>query len=76
MIIDSIVIITVIIGDHPIFKESFLALKRGQINMELSMIIAIIISLLLLQILPDMVLHSLLLVSIYWSLLWKKAQRI
>lgn len=49
---DVVVLIAVVVGGYPIFKESFLALKKGRINMELSMVIAIIASLLLLQILP------------------------
>ncbi|MDQ6723814.1 MAG: hypothetical protein M3Z01_06065, partial [Thermoproteota archaeon] len=35
-----IITITVIVGGYPIFKESFSALKKGRINMELSMVIA------------------------------------
>ena len=50
-----IIVIAVIVGGYPIFKESFLALKKGRINMELSMVIAIIASLLLLQFLPAIV---------------------
>ena len=45
----------VVIGGYPIFKESLLALKKGRVNMELSMVIAIIASLLLLQFLPVIV---------------------
>src|SRR6185437_7070072 len=52
---DFIIIITVIICGYPIFKESFSALKKERINMELSMVIAIIASLLLLQFLPAIV---------------------
>ncbi|MDO8640792.1 MAG: hypothetical protein Q7R33_04555, partial [Nitrosarchaeum sp.] len=32
----------VIIGGYPIFKESLYALRKGRVNMELSMVIAII----------------------------------
>ena len=55
IISDFIIIITVITCGYPIFKESFSALKKGRINMELSMVIAIIASLLLLQFLPAIV---------------------
>ncbi len=50
-----IIIVAVIVGGYPIFKESFSALKKGRINMELSMVIAIIASLLLFQFLPAIV---------------------
>ena len=55
MISNVIITLAVIIGGYPIFKESFLALKKGRVNMELSMVIAIIASLLLLQFLPAIV---------------------
>ena len=49
----NIVIITaVIVGGYPIFKESGVALRKGRINMELSMVIAIFASLFLLEFLP------------------------
>ena len=46
---------TVIIGGYPIFKESFYALRKGRVNMELSMVIAIIASLSILEFLPAIV---------------------
>ena len=52
---NTIIIIAVIVGGYPIFKESFSALKKGRINMELSMVIAIIASLILFQFLPAIV---------------------
>lgn len=52
---NAITIITVAVAGYPIFKESLLALKKGRINMELSMVIAIIASLLLFQLLPAIV---------------------
>ena len=52
---DIIITFAVIIGGYPIFKESFLALKKGRVNMELSMVIAIIASLLLFQFLAAIV---------------------
>jgi len=55
MISNIVVILAVIIGGYPIFKESLLALKKGRVNMELSMVIAIIASLLLLQFLSSIV---------------------
>lgn len=55
IISNVIIILAVIIGGYPIFKESFVALKKGRVNMELSMVIAIIASLLLLQFLPAIV---------------------
>ncbi len=55
-IVSNIIItFAVIIGGYPIFKESLLALKKGRVNMELSMVIAIIASLLLFQFLPAIV---------------------
>ncbi len=54
--LSNIVIIgTVFVCGYPIFKESFSALKKGRVNMELSMVIAIIASLLLFQLLPAIV---------------------
>ena len=50
-----IVTTTVIVGGYPLFKESLGALKKGRVNMELSMVIAIIASLALLQFLPAIV---------------------
>lgn len=50
-----IVFLTVLIGGYPIFKESFYSLAKGRINMELSMVIAIIASLLLQQFVPAIV---------------------
>lgn len=55
LISNLVIIITVVTCGYPIFKESFSALKKGRINMELSMVIAIIASLLLLQFLPPIV---------------------
>ena len=49
------VVIAVLAGGYPIFKESFVALRKGQVNMELSMVIAIIASLALYQYLPAIV---------------------
>lgn len=51
----AIVTVTVLIGGYPLFKESLHALKNGRVNMELSMVIAIIASLALLQFLPAIV---------------------
>ncbi len=52
---NTITIITVVIVGYPIFKESLSALRKGRINMELSMVIAIVASLFLLQFLPAIV---------------------
>lgn len=49
------VIVAVAAGGYPIFKESFFALKKGRVNMELSMVIAIGASLVLFQFLPAIV---------------------
>jgi heavy metal translocating P-type ATPase len=51
----AIVTVTVLIGGYPLFKESLHALRNGRVNMELSMVIAIIASLALLQFLPAIV---------------------
>ena len=50
-----VVTITVLVGGYPLFKESLYALRKGRVNMELSMVIAIIASLALLQFLPAIV---------------------
>lgn len=47
-----VVVITVIVCGYSLYKESFSALKKGRVNMELSMVIAIIASLGLYQFLP------------------------
>ena len=47
----------VIIGGYPIFKESLYALRKGRVNMELSMMIAIIASLSILE--PGAISHRL-----------------
>ncbi len=72
---DTIVVITVIIGGYSIFKESFLALKKGRVNMELSMVIAIIASLLLLQILPAMAITFFALLSEFIGVHCRKRQK-
>jgi heavy metal translocating P-type ATPase len=50
-----VVVIAVLVGGYPIFKESFFALRSGRVNMELSMVIAIVASLVLYQFLPAIV---------------------
>src|SRR5215469_14198217 len=50
-----VVVIAVFAGGYPIFKESLVALRKGQVNMELSMVIAIVASLALYQFLPAIV---------------------
>src|SRR5215467_7405852 len=50
-----VVVIAVLAGGYPIFKESLLALRKGRVNMELSMVIAIIASLVLYQFFPAIV---------------------
>ncbi len=52
---DSIIGITVGLAGYPLFRESVSALRRGRVNMELSMVVAIIASLVLLQWLPAIV---------------------
>lgn len=52
---DAIIVLTVIIGGYPLFKESFYALKKGRVSMELSMVIAIVAALALSQFLPAIV---------------------
>lgn len=54
-IANTVVTVTVLIGGYPIYKESFFALRKGRVNMELSMVIAIGASLALLQYLPAIV---------------------
>ena len=50
-----VVVISVLVGGYPIFKESIFALRKGRVNMELSMVIAIVASLALYQFLPAIV---------------------
>ncbi len=50
-----VIILAVAIGGYPLFKKSLYTLKKGRVNMELSMVIAIIASLALLQFLPAIV---------------------
>ncbi|MGB6593525.1 MAG: hypothetical protein WBE68_18645, partial [Candidatus Nitrosopolaris sp.] len=50
-----VVVIAVLVGGYPIFKESLVALRKGRVYMELSMVIAIIASLALYQYLPAIV---------------------
>jgi heavy metal translocating P-type ATPase len=50
-----VIILTVAIAGYPLFKESFHALRKGRVNMELSMVIAIVASLALYQFLPAVV---------------------
>jgi heavy metal translocating P-type ATPase len=50
-----VAVIAVLAGGYPIFKESLLALRTGRVNMELSMVIAILASLALSQFLPAIV---------------------
>src|SRR5215472_4049579 len=47
-----VVVIAVFAGGYPIFKESLVALGKGRVNMELSMVIANVASLALYQFLP------------------------
>lgn len=46
---DYVAIITVLLGGYPVFKETILSLRHGRINMEVSMAVAIVASLLLRQ---------------------------
>jgi heavy metal translocating P-type ATPase len=50
-----VVVIAVLAGGYPIFKESLVALRKGRVNMELSMVIGIIASLALSQFLAAIV---------------------
>jgi Zn2+/Cd2+-exporting ATPase len=50
-----IVVIVVLAGGYPIFKESLVALRKGRVNVELSMVIGIIASLALSQFLAAIV---------------------
>jgi cation transport ATPase len=46
-----VVVVAVLVGGYPIFRESFFALRKGRVNMELTMAIAIVASLALYQLL-------------------------
>src|SRR5215469_17214688 len=50
-----VVVIAVLVGGYPIFRESFVVLRKGRVNTELSMVIAIVASLALFQFLPAIV---------------------
>ena len=51
--LENIIIVSVVIVcGYPLYRESLSSLKKGRVNMELSMVIAIIASLILLQFLP------------------------
>ena len=52
---NTVVVIAVLAGGYPIFIESLVALRKRRVNMELSMVIAIIASLALYQYLPAIV---------------------
>ena len=47
-----VVAIAVIVCGYPLYRESLSALRKGRVNMELSMVIAIVASLILSQFLP------------------------
>lgn len=64
---DLLVIGTVLVGGYPIFKESFSALRNGRVNMELSMVIAILASILLFQLLPAIVITFFALMSEFFE---------
>src|SRR5215467_9894821 len=71
-----VVVITVLAGGYPIFKESLVALRKGRVNMELSMVIAIIASLVLYQFLPAIVITFFALLSEFVEgLIVKKGRR-
>ncbi|HJU13824.1 MAG TPA: cation-translocating P-type ATPase [Candidatus Nitrosotalea sp.] len=59
----AVIIIAVGIGGYPLFRESAHALRKWRVNMELSMVVAIIASLALLQFLPAIVVTFFALVS-------------
>jgi Cd2+/Zn2+-exporting ATPase/Cu+-exporting ATPase len=52
---DLIAVAATLIGGYPIFKETVLSLRRKQVNMEVSMTVAIVASLLLGQLTPAVV---------------------
>jgi Cu+-exporting ATPase len=60
-----VVVISVLVGGYPIFKESIFALRKGRVNMDLSMVIAIVASLALYQFLPAIVITFFALVGIH-----------
>jgi cation transport ATPase len=60
-----VVVIAVFAGGYPIFKESLVALGKGRVNMELSMVIAIVASIALSQFLAAIVITFFALLSEY-----------
>ncbi len=63
--IDFIAIITTLVGGYPVFKETFEALRRGHVNMEVSMAVAIFASLALGQFTVAVVITFFVLLSEY-----------
>src|SRR5215467_1068706 len=70
-----VVVITVLAGGYPIFKESVVALRKGRVNMELSMVIAIVASLALYQFLPAIVITFFALLSEFEGFIVKKGRK-
>ncbi|MHB1867889.1 MAG: heavy metal translocating P-type ATPase [Nitrososphaerales archaeon] len=63
--VDIVAIAAILLGGYPVFKETFESLGRGQINMEVSMAIAIFASLLLRQFAVSVVITFFVLLSEY-----------
>jgi len=63
--IDVVAIAATLLGGYPVYKETFLALRRGHINMEVSMAVAIFASLLVGQFTVSAVITFFVLLSEY-----------
>ena len=63
--VDIIAIVAILLGGYPVFRETFESLRHGQINMEVSMTIAIFASLLLGQFTVSVIITFFVLLSEY-----------
>src|SRR5487761_807445 len=63
--IDFIAIAATLVGGYPVYKETFLALRHGRVNMEVSMAVAIFASLLVGQFTVSVVITFFVLLSEY-----------
>jgi len=63
--IDAVAIAATLLGGYPVYKETFLALRHGRVNMEVSMAVAIFASLLVGQFTVSVVITFFVLLSEY-----------
>ena len=63
--VDVVAIVAILLGGYPVFRETFESLRHGQVNMEVSMTIAIFASLLLGQFTVSVIITFFVLLSEY-----------